>query len=234
MYRCPGSEGSLPTRAAVLATIVCVSASYAQEASITVQADQPGHRISRYLTGACIEDVNHEIYGGIYSQMVFGESFQEPPPSTPPKGFQLRGGRWSVENGVLSGSAGDGPILVSELPSFDDGEIRVELRLPDRKPGNAGLIVRLGNPGVGANNFDGYEVSLDAAAQIVRLGRHCHDWQLIQDVPCEVPDDRWILLAVRLRGSTIEVLVDGRPLIQHDDGSSAILTGTVGLAPVAA
>ena len=120
-------------------------------------------------------------------------------------------------------------MLVSELPSFDNGEIRVELLLPDRKPGNAGLIVRLGNPGVGANNFDGYEVSLDAAAQIVRLGRHCHDWQLIQDVPCEVPVDRWIPLAVRLRGSAIEVLVDGRQLIQHDDGSAAILTGTVGL-----
>ena len=30
------------------------------------------------MTGSCIEDVNHEIYGGIYSQMIFGESFQEP------------------------------------------------------------------------------------------------------------------------------------------------------------
>ncbi len=35
-----------------------------------------GH-VSRYLTGACIEDVNREIYGGVYSQMIFGESFQE-------------------------------------------------------------------------------------------------------------------------------------------------------------
>jgi alpha-L-arabinofuranosidase len=34
--------------------------------------------ISKYRTGACIEDVNHEIYGGLYSQMIFGESFQEP------------------------------------------------------------------------------------------------------------------------------------------------------------
>ena len=35
--------------------------------------------ISRYLTGACLEDVNHEVYGGIYSQMIFGESFEEEP-----------------------------------------------------------------------------------------------------------------------------------------------------------
>lgn len=33
---------------------------------------------SKYMTGACIEDVNHEVYGGIYTQMLFGESFQAP------------------------------------------------------------------------------------------------------------------------------------------------------------
>jgi hypothetical protein len=50
----------------------------AQETVIQIQADQVIHSVSRFLTGACIEDVNHEIYGGLYSQMIFGESFQEP------------------------------------------------------------------------------------------------------------------------------------------------------------
>ncbi len=31
------------------------------------------------MTGACIEDVTHERYGGIRTQMVFEESFQQPP-----------------------------------------------------------------------------------------------------------------------------------------------------------
>ena len=26
------------------------------------------------LLGACMEDVNHELYGGIWSQMIFGEA----------------------------------------------------------------------------------------------------------------------------------------------------------------
>ncbi len=58
----------------------CGLASYAaaQDATIIVHSKQTGPCISRYLTGACIEDVNHEIYGGLYSQMLFGESFQEP------------------------------------------------------------------------------------------------------------------------------------------------------------
>ncbi len=51
----------------------------AEDATITIHADQVQHPISRLLTGACIEDVNHELYGGIDSQMIYGESFAEPP-----------------------------------------------------------------------------------------------------------------------------------------------------------
>lgn len=56
---------------------------WAQTATITVRADEPQHHLSPLLTGACLEDVNHEVYGGIDSQMIYGESFGEaaPPPS---------------------------------------------------------------------------------------------------------------------------------------------------------
>ena len=66
-------------RLSLFSLLLC-SAAAAQEAQIIVHANQVSHRLSRYLTGACIEDVNHEIYGGLYSQMIFGESFQEPAP----------------------------------------------------------------------------------------------------------------------------------------------------------
>src|ERR1039457_3503138 len=82
--------------------------SAAQEAEVGVHANQVSHRVSRYLTGACIEDVNHEIYGGLYSQMIFGESFQEPPPAVPLNTSGVSGmwravcrgsaqGEWSLE-----------------------------------------------------------------------------------------------------------------------------------------
>jgi alpha-L-arabinofuranosidase-like protein len=57
---------------------ICVAVGRTQEATILVHADQVLHQVSPYLMGACLEDVNHEVYGGIYSQMIFGESFQEP------------------------------------------------------------------------------------------------------------------------------------------------------------
>src|SRR3954447_12187381 len=67
---------------ATWATLLCsvVATGLApDDAVIAVDAGKVLHRVSPLLYGACIEDVNHEIYGGIYSQMVFGESFQEPP-----------------------------------------------------------------------------------------------------------------------------------------------------------
>src|ERR1700761_6221506 len=51
----------------------------AQTNKITIYPDKVIKTLSPLMTGACIEDVNHEIYGGVYSQMVFGESFQEIP-----------------------------------------------------------------------------------------------------------------------------------------------------------
>jgi len=48
-------------------------------ASIRISPETVTNKITRHLTGSCMEDVNHEVYGGIYSQMIFGESFEEEP-----------------------------------------------------------------------------------------------------------------------------------------------------------
>jgi len=204
----------------------------AQEARIDVHADQVAQRLSRYLTGACLEDVNHEIYGGLYSQMIFGESFQEPAPVIPPKGFRAFGGNWRVtDTGELQAGSGDGPKLVSEQPPFTDGEAGVEVFLPERGGGNAGLIVKVSRPGVGADRFDGYEISLDAAQQVLRLGRHRQNWEHIQDAPCPVPVGRWIPLAVTMTGQTLEVRVNGESVVRYEDREHPLRAGTVGLRP---
>ncbi|MCB1127072.1 MAG: DUF1080 domain-containing protein, partial [Verrucomicrobiae bacterium] len=203
----------------------------AQETAIEIDADAVLGRVGPGLTGACIEDVNHEIYGGLYSQMIFGESFQEPPWRAPFRGFTAYGGEWRLTDGTVWGEGPDGPKLVSEVPAFSDGEVGVEVFLKDAGGGNAGLIVRVDRPGPGADNFAGYEVSLDAAAQVLRLGRHRHNWELIRDIPCEVPIGRWIALVVKLAGNTLEVHVDGRRVIRHEDRDHPLESGTIGLRP---
>jgi hypothetical protein len=162
--------------------------------------------------------------------MIFGESFQEEPPAVPPKGFKAFGGNWRVnEAGILWASGGDGPKLVSEHPEFAAGQAGVEVFLPDASAGNAGLIVKASHAGGGADNFDGYEVSLDAARQVLRLGRHRHNWEHIQDAPCEVPVGRWIPLVVEMTGPKLVVLVNGKRVIEYEDREHPLGAGTVGL-----
>jgi alpha-L-arabinofuranosidase len=67
--------------------------------AVTVNALDVQANLSNWMTGTGMEDVNHELYGGIYSQMIFGESFQEPEGTAGAPGVS---GMWS---GVTTGSA---------------------------------------------------------------------------------------------------------------------------------
>src|SRR3954470_2264090 len=164
-----------------LAIILLISAVASADVVIHVDVAQAGKPVSRYLTGACIEDVNHEIYGGIYSQMIFGESFAEPARTTPVKGFVSPDGQWKVENDVVFGEAGPGPKLVSNLAPFVNGEAGVEVYFDGEAGGNAGLIVRVDQAGAGADHFHGYELSIDLARKRVVVGRHRHDFRLLKE-----------------------------------------------------
>ncbi|MBS0261405.1 MAG: DUF1080 domain-containing protein [Planctomycetes bacterium] len=200
----------------------------ADDALVRVDARSPGRPVSKYLTGACIEDVNHEIYGGIYSQMLFGEAFQEPAPTRPITGFVAVEGEWRAADGVVQGNAGPGPKLVSTLPAFAVGEVGVEVFLPGTAGGNAGLITKVDRPGPGADNFDGYEISFDVGKKTLVLGRHQHDWRLLKEVPCDIEADRWNTLAVKMTERTLEVTVNGKPVASYED-DRPLVRGTFGL-----
>ena len=199
------------------------------DAVIQVHADRTIARISPFTTGACIEDVNHEIYGGLYSQMVFGESFQEPPITQAPPGFSVYGGAWHVTNGEVVAAAGDGPKLIHQQTKLSDGEASVEILFPDKTPGNAGLILRVDRPAVGADHFTGYEIALYPENGTLLLGRHRQNWEPITTVPCPVPINEWIPLKVQLKGRSITVTVHGQVQLQYEDNQHPLLEGQVGL-----
>ena len=207
---------------------VFVTFAQAQEARIDVHAGQVVHRLSPYLTGACIEDVNHEIYGGLYSQMIFGESFQEPGPAVSLSGFAAYGGGWQAKGAELWAEGGDGPKLIREGQAFSTGEASVDVLFPDNRGGNAGLIVKVSGPGKGADRFNGYEVALDPTGHLV-LGRHRQNFEPIRNIPCDVPINQWIKLAARMTERTLEVSVNGKSLITYEDTEHPLSSGSVGL-----
>src|ERR1035441_7033142 len=215
---------------AIACTLVVLPANTkAQEATITIHADQVLHTNSPYLTGACIEDVNHEIYGGIDSQMIFGESFAEPAAQLPLKGFKAYEGRWTrADDGSVQGVGSDGSKIVWDGPALSVGEVSVDVKLTEATGGNGGLILKVSDAGIGSDAFTGYEVSLERPGFLV-LGRHRHNWEPIRRVPCDVPVNEWISLTVRLKGKSLEVLVNGKSMTQFEDNDHPLDPGAVGL-----
>jgi hypothetical protein len=217
--------------ATILAGILSVLATVGltKAATITVDADQVLHTNSPYLTGACLEDVNHEIYGGIDSQMIFGESFAEPAAPLPLKGFKTYAGRWTpADDGSIQGIGGDGSKIVRDGPAMSAGEVSVEVKLPEANGGNGGLILKVSDAGIGADAFTGYEVSLERPGFLV-VGRHRQNWEPIRRLPCDVPVNQWIKLTVRTSAKSLEVLVNGTSMMQFEDTGHALETGAVGL-----
>jgi len=68
--------------AILLAALLCWSCeagAAACESCSRVNAAQVANGVTPLMHGARIEDVNHEIYGGMCAQMICGQSFEEPP-----------------------------------------------------------------------------------------------------------------------------------------------------------
>ncbi|MBQ8186515.1 MAG: hypothetical protein IJ037_06550, partial [Clostridia bacterium] len=80
---------------------------------IRINTEKTAGKVSPWLRGACMEDVNHELYGGIWSQMIFGESFAEPAESgMDAQRLTIFGSTWDIDGGkVLCGREGSGPKL---------------------------------------------------------------------------------------------------------------------------
>jgi alpha-L-arabinofuranosidase len=225
------NQTSFVKKATILAGILSAltALGQTQNAAITVQVDQVLHSNSPYLTGACIEDVNHEIYGGLDSQMIFGESFAEPATQTPLKSFKAYEGHWTpAANGSIQGTGGDGAKIIWNGPRFSVGEVSVDVMLTEAGGGNGGLILKVEGPDKGADAFTGYEVSLERPGFLV-LGRHRQNWEPIRRVPCDVPVNQWINLTVRFGAKSLEVLVNGKGITQYDDDEHPLESGALGL-----
>ncbi len=199
----------------------------ADDSSLKVDASRVVNRITPLMYGSCIEDVNHEIYGGLYAQKLFGESFEEPPRRPPATGWTSYGGLFSAADGILSVQADYGAKALRDGLDLADGAVTLSVRLRDAKGENAGLVVRVRDPRVGADAWHGYEVSLSAKHGHLSLGRHRDNFRLLKRVPAKVEAGRWHRLRVELDGPTIRVRLDDarEPAIVFTDTDPAASPG---------
>ncbi len=184
---------------------------YQTDVTLEVDAGEVTGEVSPYLNGACIEDVNHELYGGIWSQMVFGESFAESP-SLNLEDFTSAGGEWKTEETsdgpVLAVDRQDnGPKMVLNDTDCESGMFSADVWFEGGGP--VGFIVKTSQAKPGADNFYGYEVGLMNGQ--VKIARHENNYDSATEKYFSCADAKpgtWVNLKVETTRDNISVYVN--------------------------
>jgi alpha-L-arabinofuranosidase len=215
---------------AVMAITLSNLTALAQTAHIVVDAAKVVNKIPSKLYGSCIEDVNHEIYGGLYDQRLYGESFEEPAPPTQITGWKALQGDWKVANGDVFVKAGPGYKLIKENLQLKDGSVEADLKF-GHDGENAGFIIRVNNAQAGMDDFDGYEINIAPGRQMLVLGKHVHNFKLLKETKIAIDRNNWLHLKVSVKGGQIAIYLnnDNNPALEFTDDEAPLLTGKIGL-----
>ena len=196
---------------------------------LTIDKDDANGKITPFMSGACIEDVNHELYGGIWSQLIFGESFAEPANASI-DGFQSAGGSWgsSVEGGdtvVTVSNQNDGPKLMLDNSTMTTGEVSADVWFNGDGP--AGFIVKTTDASPGADNFNGYEIGIKQDK--LALGRHQKNYTDLGEYDCDAASGTWVNIRVVMQATSFTVYVNDTEITTYNSDTAPFQTGAVGL-----
>lgn len=209
---------------ATLMAVFFQSCAEKTDAIINVDVTKIEQEVTPYLYGACIEDVNHEIYGGLYDQKIFGESFEEPIPGPQFESFSIYEGNWSVRNNEIWATSHPGAKLVYNEKEIITGAIETDIKF-NAGGDNAGLLLRVSQPGDGADNFYGYEISLASNGEKIVIGKHKKNFEHIKDIPVKCDPAVWNNLKAVMKDQKIEIFLNGKSVFVFDDDDSDLQTG---------
>ena len=215
--------------AILLAVAPLFSEAQVERSVIRVDVGKVEQKITPYLYGSCIEDVNHEIYGGLYDQKIFGESFEEPVPNPEFDFFDVYAGKWSVNGGELFSAAHNGSKLVCNKDVISNGTVEVDIKFDKMgsSGNNAGLLLSVSRPRVGADSFYGYEVSLSSDGKMVTIGRHKNNWVHYADINVDCVPTEWNNLKACINNGKAEVLLNNRNICRFNISDSELQAGNV-------
>jgi hypothetical protein len=125
--------------------------------------------------------------------------------------WKFYGGSWTVNNGMLqnlNGARGDKAITGSE--SWTDYVIETDVRLnadpADSMWGDAGVVLRVTDPSIGVDSYDGYYAGIGSEGSVLMLGRANYAWLRLSAIPLPVAAHRgsWFHLKVLAKGCYFE------------------------------
>lgn len=150
-------------------------------------------------------------------------------------GWLTYGGAWSVTNGVYAdSSAGPGDKSVAGSTGWTNYTLRGEVELTSA--GQAGFVMRVTSPSVGADALNGYYVGLDTGGHFF-LGRETGTYTGLTSttVPGGVSVNTWYHVTVQAAGCTVAasaraVGASGPPAtFTYTDANCTLTAGQIGV-----
>lgn len=230
---------------------ILLNTSFAQNI-ITVDAGKVLTTIPSTIYGSCMEDVNHEIYGGLYDQKIMGESFEEPASGLNYGEWKKYSGYWAADKeygdnsiSIIPGRHTKRMIAKNELGveedetakliydpiNFTDGMVEADIRFLISKGNGASVLIKVSDAGVGENIYSGYEIRLSRSDKKIKLIKHQNNYQLLAEENASFIPDQWNHLSIQTSSSNIKVYINHAttPTIDFND-PSPLTNGKIGLA----
>jgi hypothetical protein len=179
--------------------------------SSPVQSSEPDERITLIPFGA--EDLrltDFPVLGDPRAPLSHPITFNFDTNET--AGWSWIGGGWWVHDGKLRTTfTGAAPGFKALIERVTCGDVRIEAEVTPPPVGDAGVVLRVRKPSIGADAYEGYYAGVSSDSQQVILGRaDGKNWTLLKIIshPIRRGDDQATKLKVTAIGDRIEVRIN--------------------------
>lgn len=155
------------------------------------------------------------VRSGVYTKTSpgFSENFEDGNAD----GWSVYGGTWNVSAGKYSVNKGAGFKAVANGTNYSNFVYEADIQINGGAgPDNAGLIFRVSNPSVGADNLKGYYAGIGMNNR-VQVGRLNNNWTELASIPFTVKLNTVYRMKVVAEGRNIEVYINDEIVVSVVD-----------------
>ncbi|HIW31528.1 MAG TPA: family 43 glycosylhydrolase [Candidatus Paenibacillus intestinavium] len=136
-------------------------------------------------------------------------------------------GAWNVSDGMYKVNKGSGFKAIASGTSYNNFTYEADLSIgTGTRDENAGLLFRVSNPTIGADNLQGYYAGIGINGR-VQVGKFNNNWTELASIPYPISSNTVYKLKVVAEGRNIEVYVNGEIVVSVVDRSYT--EGAIGL-----